>query len=66
MIYLKRLQEEWRDVGMSDANIAKLIGMDQAALSRKIKNDDDIKASQLALICSEIERPMDMFVKRNR
>ena len=69
MFNIKRLQEEWKQIGITDSEIAKLIDMKPQSLSRKLNKPEehgDMKISQVIKICEVINRPVDLFVMRKK
>ena len=69
MFDLKKLEMEWRKSGLTNKEVARIIGLTEQSMSRILKGNQrngEINASQAAMICVEIGKPMDMFVTNNK
>ena len=58
------LFNEVKRKGIKQSYVAKVIGMTDSSLSRKLngKQGIELTGSQVAMICSLIQSPLDMFV----
>lgn len=63
---LKRMQEEWKAIGMTTDEVAELIDIDPRSLTRKLRGErsQELSATQAHVLCEAIGRPLDMFIMR--
>ena len=60
-----KLRKEWQRQGFRDKDVARMIGITPPALSNKIRGitPREISTTQLALICEQLEVPINQFFK---